>query len=201
MEKENKSTAPKKAAPKKAAPKNKIPKVPFEVKERKKRPPVKWTPDALEKSFSRILNHLASDLMPIVKACQQSGEMNYTKFYEYINEDPLRAERYAQACDDRAEMIFEKMKEIAENPEEGVETMINDKTGVTITRKDQLGHRRLVVDTYKWTLSKLKPKKYGDRNFVNMEAEIKDERIDTSKLNTEELLQLKKIYDKARSGN
>ena len=34
MEKENKSTAPKKAAPKKAAPKNKIPKVPFEVKER-----------------------------------------------------------------------------------------------------------------------------------------------------------------------
>ena len=53
--------------------------------------------------------------------------------------------------------------ETAETPLEGVETTDSPLTGMVIKKGDMLGHRRLVVDTKKWLLSKVLPKIYGDK--------------------------------------
>ena len=53
--------------------------------------------------------------------------------------------------------------ETAETPLEGTETTDSPLTGLVIKKGDMLGHRRLVVDTKKWLLSKVLPKIYGDK--------------------------------------
>lgn len=72
------------------------------------------------------------------------------------------SEQYEKACNTRAEILFEELLEIADTPIEGVETTIK---GETIEEKkgDMLGHRKLQVDTRKWYLSKVLPKKFGDK--------------------------------------
>jgi hypothetical protein len=63
------------------------------------------------------------------------------------------------------------MLNIAETPEEGDETTL-DHNGIKIVTKDMLGHRRLKIDTIKWQLGKLNPKKFGDKLDLTSESKI-----------------------------
>lgn len=52
--------------------------------------------------------------------------------------------QYAKACDTRADELFDELEEIARTEED-------------------VSRARLIVDTRKWYLSKVMPKKYGDK--------------------------------------
>lgn len=72
------------------------------------------------------------------------------------------AAQYARARDLGLDAMADDLLDIARTTEEG----ISEKTGPNgkeVTRSDMLGHRRLKTDTLKWYLSKLAPKRYGDR--------------------------------------
>jgi transposase len=83
---------------------------------------------------------------------------------------PLHADfrdRYARAREMQAEHLAHEILEIADTPCEGerIEEGV-DKDGNPVSktvREDMLGHRRLQVDTRKWLMAKLAPKKYGER--------------------------------------
>jgi hypothetical protein len=63
----------------------------------------------------------------------------------WIKEDPVFAERYARAREIGLDLMAEETLAIADNLEEDANS------------------RRVRVDTRKWLLSKLAPKRYGDR--------------------------------------
>jgi hypothetical protein len=46
------------------------------------------------------------------------------------------------------------------------ETETSSATGLTITRQDMLGHRKLLIETRLKLLAKWNPKKYGDRQIL-----------------------------------
>lgn len=79
------------------------------------------------------------------------------------------AARYARARDIGLDRMAEELIEIADTPVEGIIEK-HGKDGVEITKKDALEHRRLRVDTRKWYLSKLAPKRYGDRVALTSES-------------------------------
>lgn len=62
--------------------------------------------------------------------------------------------------------------ETAETPLVGEETIDNPLTGLVIKKGDMLGHRRLVVDTKKWLLSKVLPKIYGDKIAIEHSGNV-----------------------------
>jgi hypothetical protein len=66
-------------------------------------------------------------------------------FYEWIKGDEKLSNNYARATDERAELIFEDLITISDNE-------YGDAT-----------RDRLRVDTRKWVLGRMKPKKYGDK--------------------------------------
>ncbi|MCK5605287.1 terminase small subunit protein [Candidatus Pacearchaeota archaeon] len=84
-------------------------------------------------------------------------------FYAWIDDNKERLQQYACACEDRAESIFEDILSIADNPLEGVVIETDDHGRTKEKKGDMLGHRRLQVDSRKWILSKMQPKKYGDK--------------------------------------
>lgn len=88
-------------------------------------------------------------------------------FFIWLNEDAVKSKRYELATDLRTDDLFDQIVEIAFNTEEGTTTKETER-GVEITTGDMLGHRRLKIDALKWSLSKLNPKKYGDKTETKL---------------------------------
>jgi hypothetical protein len=93
-------------------------------------------------------------------------------FYKAIAENPDIAIIYNYAREVRADVLFEELVQIADTPilgEEFEEAMTKDEEGnetvevVKIKRGDMIRHRQLQIDTRKWVVSKMLPKKYGDK--------------------------------------
>ena len=75
--------------------------------------------------------------------------------------------QYARARDFGYDALAEEALEIADTPVEGVRREESEQ-GVKEVREDMTAHRRLQVDTRKWYLSKVAPKKYGDKQTVDL---------------------------------
>jgi hypothetical protein len=93
--------------------------------------------------------------------CIKNGS-NRTSFHQYRNSTPETVDRYARAKQIQAELLADEIIEIADNPELGTKS-VSKPTGIEITEGDMIEHRRLRVDSRKWLLAKLLPKKYGDK--------------------------------------
>ena len=78
-------------------------------------------------------------------------------FFIWIREDEIMSKQYAQATVERAELMFEDMLDIADKAPK----LTNTKFGTTVDTGD-IQHKRVKIDTRKWALSKMNPKKYGN---------------------------------------
>ena len=78
-------------------------------------------------------------------------------FFVWIREDEIMSKQYAQATVERAELMFEDMLDIADKEPK----LTNTKFGTTVDTGD-IQHKRVKIDTRKWALSKMNPKKYGN---------------------------------------
>lgn len=110
--------------------------------------------------------------------------MSSKTFYELMEQFPDLVKRYARACEARAESIFEDIIEIAD--EANADLIISEK-GNLVVNGEAVQRSKLRVDARKWVLSKLDPKKYGDRQQLEHSGEINSNKPDLSKLNVEEL--------------
>lgn len=115
--------------------------------------------------------HIATSARSIASILAEGHKGNtlptYTAIKDWLQEDAELAAQYARAKADQADFVFEELLQIADTPEIGVKTKIDDTGKTEETRGDMIEHRRLRVDARKWYLSKLAPKKYGDK--VNLE--------------------------------
>lgn len=75
------------------------------------------------------------------------------------------AAQYARARDIGLDALADELMEIADTPKEGIKTE-ESFMGCKTTSGDMIEHRRLQVDARKWYLSKLAPKKYGDKQEI-----------------------------------
>lgn len=118
------------------------------------------------------------------KACQAAG-VNQSTFNLWLNDDAELAAKYAQA---RENLIERMASDILDISDADVDVLHDGKKDWAAIQK-----HKLQVDTRKWLLSKLAPKKYGDRIEVagDKDAPLKVEHaIDVSKLSTDALAQI-----------
>lgn len=81
------------------------------------------------------------------------------------------AAQYARARDVGLDSMADETLEIANTPKVGSKTTVDAK-GKTVTKGDMIEHRRLQVDTRKWYLSKMAPKKYGERTKLDVDISV-----------------------------
>ena len=94
---------------------------------------------------------------------------------EWLKANPTFAAQYARAKEDYAESVFEEIEEIADDGRnDWIERETKRGTYIALN-EEALGRSRLRIDARKWMLSKLMPKKYGDRIEVdaNVQGEVK----------------------------
>jgi len=83
-----------------------------------------------------------------------------TTVFRWLRDQADFREQYARARDDQAEAIFDEMLEIADD---GRRDYTVDEEGRMLVDHDHIQRAKLRVDSRKWVLGKLKPKKYGER--------------------------------------
>lgn len=119
---------------------------------------MKYTPSQVKTLFKKViaevekgkaLNHLLGT----------SGFPSRRKFYEWIREKEDLRERYARACEIRAEAIFDEIIQIADDDTNDTEYT---ESGAKVN-SEWVNRSRIKIDARKWVLSKMQPKKYGDK--------------------------------------
>jgi hypothetical protein len=104
-----------------------------------------------------VLDGMRSGLSAF-KACQAAGVPQST-FNLWVNDDAKLAEDYARAREELIERMANEVLELADS--EVPETGDGKKDWQAIQK------HKLQVDTRKWLLSKLAPKKYGEKLEVS----------------------------------
>ena len=118
---------------------------------------------------SRILEE-TSQGASLSQIMAQKGYPKRNTVYKWLTEDETFANKDAQAREERADKIFEEMIEIADTVELG-DTIEDDGKRTTKRTGDMVQHRKLRIDTRKWILSRMNPKKYGDKASVDIKTE------------------------------
>jgi hypothetical protein len=132
------------------------PKTDAPVAKRKPGRPSSITPDVAEAVCSALVEGKS------LRQIEADGIATMKAVLRRLDADEGFRAQYARARELQAEAMALEILEIADTPAEGIEET-SGPLGLTVKRGDMLGHRKLQVDTRRWLLSKLLPKKYGDK--------------------------------------
>lgn len=127
-----------------------------------------------------ILSLILDKNYSLNKAAKEVG-ISASTFHVWCSKNAKLKERYELASNARIEALFDEILEISDNTEIGI-TEKTTQNGVETTRGDMIAHRRLKIDARKWFLSKVAPKRFGDK------VEI-DQKIDGN-INVKEVVQI-----------
>lgn len=113
------------------------------------------------KKFNAIIAAVASGVATY-KAIDMNGA-NRRAFYGLLAKDADAREQYARAKADCLECMADEIIEIADESRRGVKTTTKADGTTETVEGDMVERTRLQIDSRKWLLSKLAPKKYGDK--------------------------------------
>lgn len=116
-----------------------------------------------KKDIDDIFNYICTEIEKgrALRNVLQDDKMPSTStFYEWLELYPDKSKQYTRATEIRAEAIFDDILSIAD--ENANDTYIND-NGIEVVNNDVIQRSRLRIDARKWVLSKLNPKKFGEK--------------------------------------
>jgi len=117
--------------------------------------------------FDKICKEIESG-KSLRQVLRENDNMPSTQtLYVWIDKDPEKSKQYARSCETRADIIFDEMIEIADDGTNDYMTKpIGDGIEVQVLNSEHIQRSRLRIDTRKWILSKMNPKKYGDKTDI-----------------------------------
>jgi hypothetical protein len=120
-----------------------------------------------ERKFKEIIKEIETKGQSLTKATKKIG-LNKKTFDDMIQKDSLLLNQYVRATEARADLIAERM---VRNSHNRTNDFYTDSEGNLKPNPVAVQRDRLILDTDKWLLSKLMPKKYGDR--LTLDGEVK----------------------------
>ncbi|ATC75032.1 ubiquitin carboxyl-hydrolase [Proteus mirabilis] len=132
---------------------------------------------ATEKKMGRPSDYLpevADDVCALIadgeslrSVCKRPGMPNTTKVMRWLREYPDFREQYAKAMESRADAVFEELFDIADDVTE---------------EPSAVAKARLRIDTRKWALARMSPKKYGDKVTQDIDLKSSDGSMSPTKI-------------------
>jgi hypothetical protein len=95
--------------------------------------------------------------------CRDDAMPAVSSVFKWIRENDEFSAQYAKAKEESSDALFEELLEIADDgTNDWMQKNDPENPGYTLNG-EHIQRSRIRLDTRKWALSKLKPKRYGDR--------------------------------------
>lgn len=104
--------------------------------------------------------HRVSGGASVKTICASEGMPSMQTVFKWLREQSSFAENYTRATMERADAVFEEMFAIADD---GSNDTYVDEKGFVKVDTDVVNRSRLRIETRKWALARMAPKKYGDK--------------------------------------
>lgn len=134
----------------------------------KKKDPKDYLPVGRPESYTKVLGDKVCELLVDGKSMRSISRMESmpctTTMFKWLREIPEFTKQYEKAKLECHHSWFEDIMDIADDSTNDFMTKKNkDGDEYDALNAENIQRSRLRVDTRKWALSKLMPKKYGDR--------------------------------------
>ena len=126
--------------------------------------PIEWTPEKKQNAIDEIFQKITegNSIRTILK--ENDNLPSRKTFLEWLAKDKELSSHYARICDVRADIIFDEMMDIADDGTNDYMTkQIGDGIKMQVLNSEHIQRSKLRIDTRKWILSKMNPKKYSDK--------------------------------------
>lgn len=121
-----------------------------------------YTKQQKEEIIVSICDNVIEEKISFNEAVKNS-KISLVSFYKWIANNEELQILYNYAREVRSDVLFEQIIEIADTTEEGVIIETDDHGRTKEKKGDMTQHRRLKIDSRKWVVSRMNPKKYGDK--------------------------------------
>ena len=124
------------------------------------------------KAPSTIYNKKTADLIceklmegvSLREICRGEGVPKRGTIYSWLIAHEAFADQYARACEVREDGMFDELFDIADDSSND---WMKRKDGEEALDSEHVQRSKLRIDTRKWALARMRPKKYGDRLDLN----------------------------------
>ena len=110
--------------------------------------------------------------------CQQPNAVTKSTIYQWLTSNLSFRDKYEKAREEQADTHADEINDISDEKPEGMEASIFN------------ARQRLRVDARKWTASKLRPKKYGDKMALGGADDLPPVRMITTDMTPEQAYHL-----------
>lgn len=105
--------------------------------------------------------------------CARAGNPSTTTVLRWLEKHEAFRGQYARARELQAELIFEEILEIADDPRyDWVERTTENGRTVVVADHEHIQRSRLRVDARKWVLARMAPRKYSERAQLALSGAI-----------------------------
>lgn len=166
----------------------------------KKAPAKRGRPSEYSQEVADLICERIAEGESLRAICREESMPNKATVFRWLAAHDEFSDQYTRAREVQADELFEQIIEIADTPKIGQKTT-SKATGLETTEADMIEHRRLQVDARKWALSKMLPKKYGDKLAIGGAADLPPvettSTLNVSALPTEVLAQIMQAKDES----
>tara|TARA_R110000772_G_scaffold65149_1_gene145579 strand:+ start:283 stop:717 length:435 start_codon:yes stop_codon:yes gene_type:complete len=127
-----------------------------------------YSKEQIEETFEKIIKGIAEQGKSLRSMLLEDNMPSSRTFYIWLDSDEEKVKQYARACDDRNEKIVDDILNISDSTEFDTKT-VGD--GAEVPNHEWISRSKLRVDSRKWLLGKLNPKKYGNKIDVTSGGE------------------------------
>lgn len=132
--------------------------------------PEYWVVDKKNQASSVIIDRICEgeSLRSILMHADRNILPTMAVFLKWVSQDKELEKQYARAMEIRADSMFDEIIEIADESNADLDIGDDEKLRVI---GESVQRSRLKVDARKWALSKMQPKKYGDKIDVTSDGD------------------------------
>lgn len=116
---------------------------------------------------SSFIQEVADDICMLIargeslrKICERPGMPAMSSIFKWLNENKEFSEQYARARENQADFLLEEMLEISD-----------------LATPEDVSVAKLRVDARKWYITKVAPKKYGDKQAIEHSGSVVNKNI------------------------
>jgi hypothetical protein len=155
--------------------------------------------DMTDELFDEICERMV-DGESVRTICKDDHMPAISTLMKILNQNPDRSAQYARALQMRADAMFEEIMDISDDGSNDYMLRNADDPTSIVLNGEHVQRSKLRVDSRKWALGRMNPKKYGEKTFIGGvdDAPVKVQNtIDVSNLSLQELETLEKVLSNA----